>query len=489
MFNNRILIIPILGILLVLGCSDQNDPTNPEFSEQSWSSLIRGEISKDLIDFEIPAMIGEGMVDDQGALRVRGRNLAYDDELGALTVDLSVYNDSDSAYPLPVGLTFVQFIPEDVTILNSDNDQNGAGAMILFEFGEGDEEWGPGEESRPRNVQFNVAAGTSIGFMARIDVGMSPGGGSIGGIVWMDENEDGVIDDDEGGAAGVTIALFSGGDVTGTPLDQAVSGDDGTYRFDTLEAGYYTVVRLPMEGLVGTTAPEMAVILVEEDGMVSDFLLANFGVVMEDGAGEDFIMVGDYVHAKGAFAEEPDRLIAEIFSICHCNGDKDDDDDGEDDDDEDDDGDDCDDGDDEDCDDCGDCCRQNSCWGRLAGPLTGYDPDEGYLEIMGTLVYLQEKDRPDPHDWEPGIRVRVEAYRDADADDGRVVACKTPKWWNGNRDRVRGFVQEIIRGDDDQISGVIVLNTMITVSEEVLDYKVPVFTGAMRKPGFNGVSH
>ena len=33
--------------------------------------------------------------------------------------------------------------------------------------------------------------------MARIDVGMSEYGGAIGGMVWHDENEDGVMDPDE----------------------------------------------------------------------------------------------------------------------------------------------------------------------------------------------------------------------------------------------------------------------------------------------------
>jgi len=459
MFNKRSLLFLLAAALVVVGCSDQSDPTNPENLSQQISAMVRGEISQDLIDFEFAAKVGYGIDDPEpGTLLVRGRNLAYDSELGALTVDLSVYNDSESSYPEPVGMTFVQFMPAGVTILNSDNDQNGAGAMVIFEFDDDDGSWGPGEESQSRNVQFDVASGTSVGFVARIDVGITPPGGAIGGIVWNDENEDGVIDPEEVGVGGVTMALHSGADTTVTPLATEVTAEDGSYRFEGQDAGSYMVVRMAQDGMEGTTPSEMAVILVEMDGTVSDFLLANFGVKTADVPPvDDFVSVGDYVHAKGAYNAEPHRLLAEIFNVSHCDGDKDDDDD--------DDGDD-DDGDD-DWDDNG--CRENDCWGRLAGPVTDVDLANGNFEIMGTKVYFHDKDRWDPDVIELGIRVRVDATRDLDVDDSNVTACRTPHWWNGNRDRISGFVQEVVRGDDDRITGVIVLNTLIEVTDNAGD--------------------
>jgi len=464
MFNKRSLLFLFLGVFLVAGCSDQGDPTQPGITGNSLSALIRGEMSRDLIDFEFAAKVGEGVDSDQGSLLVRGRNLAYDAELGALTVDISVYNDSDAAYPEPVGMTFIQFIPEDVTILNSDNDQSGPGALVLFEFDGEDGEWNPGEESMARNVQFQVASGSSIGFMARIDVGMSPSGGAIGGIVWMDENENGEIDPDEEGAGGVTIAVHTGDDVTVTPLTEVVTGDDGTYRFDGLDAGYYTVVRLPQDGLVGTTPSEMAVILVEMDGTVSDFLLANFGVTSGDDPGDDYVKVGDYVDAKGDYHAEPHRLVSEKFKVKRCDGDKHDRDDDDDD----------------------DGCRQNDCWGRLTGTVTGIDITEGYIEVMGTKVYCNDKDRGDDDDFECGIRVQVDVSRDEDEFEGNVIACRRPHVYKGKNDKVKGFVQEVIRGDDGYITGVIVLNTLVTVPHHDMNSETPVFTGSMRLSGSQG---
>ncbi len=543
MFCKRNLLFLLATVVLFAGCSDQNDPTYPETTGQRLSALVRGEISSDMIDFEFVAKVGDGEGDPEpGTLLVRGRNLAYDTELGVLTVDLSVFNDSETSYPEPVGMTFMQFIPAEVTILDSDNDLNGAGALIMFEFDDDDGEWGPGEESQLRNVQFVVAAGTSVGFVARIDVGMMPDGGTIGGMVWHDENEDGVIDPDEGGVGGITMTLHAGEDSTVTPLSTVETAEDGTYHFDGLDAGYYTVVRGDREGMGGTTPSVMAVILVEVDGMVYDFLAANFGVTRDGGSsgngtitgivfndlngdgiknegesglegmtvtlsgdasdtritrpsgsydftelaqgsyeltatgpegwvrttaevihvilesdegvfneglfgwmeedGGDFVEVGDYVHAKGEYYAEPHRLVAEIFNVSHC------DDDG-----------DKDGGDD-------DGCRENDCWGRLAGPVTDLSFEERYLEIMGTKVYFSDKDDWDFDDFDIGIRARVDAARDEEVNDGRVEACHRPHWWNGNRDRVKGFVQEVVRGDDDEITGVIVLNTLIEVTED-----------------------
>ncbi|MDX2472779.1 MAG: SdrD B-like domain-containing protein [Candidatus Krumholzibacteria bacterium] len=452
MFCKRNLLFLLTAVILVAGCSDQNGPASPETTGQRLSGLVRGEISNDLIDFEFAAKVGNEIDDPEpGTLLVRGRNLAYDSDLGVLTVDFSVYNDAEVAYPELVGMTFLQFIPSDLTILDSDNDEDGAGALIMFEFEDDNGEWSPGEESLGRNVSFVVAAGTSIGFVARVDVGLMPAGGTIGGMVWHDDNEDGEIDPDEEGVGGITMALHADNDTTITPLGTAVTAEDGTYHFESLDPGFYTVVRMAHDDYEGTTPSEMAVLLVEMDGTVSSFLLAHFGVSSSDGL-DDFVRVGDYVDAKGEYQAEPNRLVADKFKVERCDddGNKHDDDDGDDDGDDDDD----------------DGCRQNDCWGRLSGPLTAVNLEDSYFEVMGTKVHFSAKDRGHDDEWESGFRVRVDATRDADVAEGEVVACKRPKWHNGHDDQVRGFVQEIVRGDDDRITGVIVLNTLIEVPED-----------------------
>ena len=450
-----ILFVFIAAVGLIGGCSG-DDPGQPSGDTNQLSAILRGDISRDAVDFEFAALIGNGTDDPQpGPLLVRGRNLAYDGETGTLTVDLSLVNDGEMTYPELVGLTFVQLIPSDVTVLDADNGESGPGALFMFEFADDDGDWTPGEESLPRTVSFMVASGTSIGFVARIDVGMAPTGGTIGGLVWHDEDEDGQIGDSEEGVGGVAMALHTGDDVSVTPLTQVMTAADGTYRFDGLDAGYYTVVRLPQEGMMGTTPPQMAVILVEMDGTVSDFLMANFGVKRGDDPGDDFVKVGDYVNAKGEYQDEPHRLLAEIFNVCRCDDIEDKDGDHDYDDCE---GDDCD-------DDCDDGCRENACWGRLAGPVTDFSLEDRYLEIMGTRVYFEEK--CDWDDIEHGVRFRVDAARDADVHDGAVIACGHPKWWNGNRDRVKGFVQEVVRGDGDRITGVVILNTLVELPDDM----------------------
>lgn len=464
MFRRIPLILVLMAtVCLMVACSGDNDPGRPASGDESLSAVLSGAVPGDLADFEISAALGKGSGGpDSGALLVRGRNIAYDAEAGVLTLDFSVVNDGDTDYPEPVALAFMQLLPTGVTVLEADNGETGPGATFAFGFENKDGVWTPGEESLPRAMKFVVDAGVSVGFMGRIDVGMSLLGGAIGGMVWNDADEDGEIDDGEEGEPGVSVALYGGEGTAAGPLGTVETAVDGTYRFDGLDAGYYTVVRMARDGLMGTTPAEMGVILVEADGTVSDFLLANFGVVSGDEPGGDDISVGDYIHAKGEYAADPHRLVAEIYSVCFCDDVQDKDRDGDDDGDDDYD-DDC----DEDCDeDCDDGCRENDCWGLLAGPVTGFSREDHSVEIMGTPVYFTEK-----CDWdevEHGLRLRVKAARDQDAQDADVVACGRVKWWNGNRDRISGFVQEVVRGDDDRIMGVVVLNTYVQLSDEVM---------------------
>ncbi len=414
MFAKKSLLIILAAVFVIAGCSDQGDPTHPENFGQQASAVIRGEISNDLLDFEFAAKVGDGEGDPlPGELLIRGRNMMYDADLGVVTVDLSVYNDSDAVLQERVGLTFMQFMPDDVTILNSDNDLNGAGALVVFEFEDGDGNWSPGEESMARTVQFQLPSGTSFGFVARIDVGLPPEGGTIAGMVWYDMNENGEIDAEEPGVGGITMALYTGEDVSLNPLTTAITAEDGTYHFDGQEAGYYTVVRMPLEGLEGTTPPEMAVILVEMDGVVSDFLLANFGVKRADDPDEDFVQVGDYVDAKGEYHPDPDRLVSRKFKVKRCDDDKDHGGDGD--------------------------CRENDCWGRLTGKLTGINFGEGYIEVMGTKVYCHDKGGKDRENFVCGLRVQVDVARDEDVLEGEVVACRWPHLYNGRDDKVKGL--------------------------------------------------
>ncbi|MEM8688473.1 MAG: SdrD B-like domain-containing protein [Pseudomonadota bacterium] len=62
---------------------------------------------------------------------------------------------------------------------------------------------------------------------------------SVGGTVWFDDNQNGVMDDGEGGHAGLTVQLY---DVARNLVSETVSDADGTYQFDELAEGDYRIV-------------------------------------------------------------------------------------------------------------------------------------------------------------------------------------------------------------------------------------------------------
>jgi len=87
--------------------------------------------------------------------------------------------------------------------------------------------------------------------------GEIPMNGSIAGTVWLDRDNDGVIDADETGIAGVTVRL-TGTDSMGNTVDVEVQTDaQGNYLFDGLAPGTYTVTEptQPAGTLNGKTVP------------------------------------------------------------------------------------------------------------------------------------------------------------------------------------------------------------------------------------------
>jgi len=234
--------------------------------------------------------------------------------------------------------------------------------------------------------------------------------------------------------AGITFLQFTGADVAVLDPDNDRDGSGALVRFPSAEKalGFRERILAP-----GEESRPRTLHLRVEDG-------ATFGFVaridMTGDPDDGFVRVGDYLEARGEYMENPDRLAALRYEVHACEGNGDgavaekDEDDG---------------------DDAFDC-PQNFCYGRLNGPVTGLDKQEGWIEVMGTAVHWRDKGGDHRgYDW--WTRVRLDAGMD---DQGNVVAChfpKKPKRW----DEVRGYVQEIYRNAAGRITGVMVLNTLV----------------------------
>jgi hypothetical protein len=489
-----VLILIGLVATAIFGCSDETIVPD-DISQNNTTSVIRGEIDPDEPEFEyiIPARGADPVV---GPFVLRGSNIHFVDSVSALSVDFTIENDGETSHPLPIGLTFVAFVPTDVTVENPDNDENGPGASIIFAFTNRDDEWTPGEKSVPRQTLFGVDEGESFGFIAQVVIPDDTTSGTIGGIVWNDLNEDGVIDNDEPGIGGAVVFLVEGNDPAALSANdehkmRTETAPDGSYRFDDLEAGFYQVIRDFTDRRCFPTTPTVInVVLVEKDGVVNDFLLANFGCVGREEPPPPRIEVGDYVKVNGDWVTEgEDRLMARSIELCKCESPPPPDtllargawdDDGNDD------GDDCD-GDH----DWDDDCHRWACYGlkgELRGPVTGIDRENCDVEIMGSWVHIVMCDtasndtipKPDPaagggdddhhydHPWldlddvEIGDRVRVRVMRKEDDD---TLYGFRLKEWNGTPEKVAGIV-DWVSPESGPLEAIRVLGVTIVITQD-----------------------
>ncbi len=239
------------------------------------------------------------------AFTLRGDDVRRDG--GALLADFTVINDGDAPVPVPATLTLVSLDPAGVTVAGADNGETGAGASFDLSFADGDGEWSVGESSEPRSLRFETGGAVSVAFVARVDFAMSEAGGSIGGTVFADRDADGTLDGGERGIGGVTVELRSSG--FGPVL--TTSAADGTYRFDGLDAGAYTVREMAGADLQSTSAGSIQVLLATDaDGGVVDYLGADFGFRSVGEGSGSMVSVGDFVEVDGWYDLDSGRFHA-----------------------------------------------------------------------------------------------------------------------------------------------------------------------------------
>ena len=423
------LLLCLFAMWLLPACSD--DATKPPASTGG-DGTIHGQIHDS--DFEFEVTDGQPGDPFAGPFLLRGRNLHYSDDLGALVVDLTVVNRGIVAQHEPIGLTFIRLDPDGVTVLNPDNNINDDGAAIVFHFANDDGLWTPAEESLPRTVEFGVSKGSAIAFVARIDLGAPAGGGLIAGRVWNDENKDGVMDASEGGLGGVGVYLhpFTGEGPDPRLIRATTTDPDGHYQFDGLGAGGYEVSIAPSTvNLFPTTPTGIHVLLTENNGDVSSYKDANFGAVLQNFPPPP---PGEHLHATGKFAP-PDAFAS--ATVDHFT--------------------------------CPDSIPQplvtdppvneDCIGGRLRGSVTEIAPERNAFRMMATWVMLVGVVDP-PLKIEVGARLDVHVHQ-GPGPAGWVADSIAP--WTGDHDEIIGHVDAVEPASDGTVR-FRVLDTWVTAA-------------------------
>lgn len=269
-----LLILLVTAFCLTAGCSD--DPATPTTK------------SPTLIDVDMPATAtaftrvvgraGHPLATAEGSFALQGFNKHYDFGLSAVLLSLQVTNTGDQTHAGPVSLTFHHFLPFGVILLNPPEGE----PTYEFPFSDSDGMWSPAESSLPLTIAIAVAPQTDFSFTAELGLGFGPQSGVVRGVVWRDENGDGVRDATEPGTSGLAVDLFAGSSGTNPlPVPRRVYPDqNGEYGFGGLAAGLYHVRVESRPYLTSSTPLAVDLELMAADGYVAPVDSVDFGFTM-----------------------------------------------------------------------------------------------------------------------------------------------------------------------------------------------------------------
>jgi hypothetical protein len=226
-----------------------------------------------------------------GYVEVWASNVAFDSATGMVTFDITLKNSTEWPIEPAVHFVITSINPSNIAVVDFDGESSDG-----FPFYDFSEKLGPdnilevGETTDPVTAKFHVVHPRSFSIGFRIDLLPQLQGATIAGVVFQDNNKNGVRDrckDDnrndlcfEPGIPDITVSVDLPM-IDGTTVHLITRTDqNGEYSFTGFQQGVYKVwVHAPDNRWEITSPNPLLVTLLQgTDGKVQDFYGANFGL-------------------------------------------------------------------------------------------------------------------------------------------------------------------------------------------------------------------
>ncbi len=210
---------------------------------------------------------------EAGDLILDGDDLTYDRGRGEVSFHVTLTNPTDQPIFAPLTLVISDLHPSGVQIIGADG--HGDDGSPLFDFSRALGEDGtlaPGESSLPLRMTVSDPSGGAFELGGVVESGIGPSHGSVGGVIFLDQNPNGRRDHGEPGIPGIPLALYSATKcVAKTRSDRA-----GRYHFDELPPGLYAVHKGAPDLATVAPNPLHVALIPAGRGQAASFLGADF---------------------------------------------------------------------------------------------------------------------------------------------------------------------------------------------------------------------
>ncbi len=283
--------ISLLSLLLVIVFAGCSDSTAPKLAEPvDGGAQFDGSFDSAGGSFVMQRI--EEPLPDHRLLQIElvGSNVQVDPQRETVSLDVAIRNLGPDALYAPATIWLARFVPPGVVPLNADFSQQPVDSILTapslarygYDYSEllgGDGMLAPNELSQAKSWEFLDPQLQSFSFSARAEFGLEPGHPVIAGVVFSDDNRNGIHDEGEGpySAGGVVIETPSG-DQLSAPLQAG-----GSYRVPVTEAGLYKARFVSMLACFAcwcetTENPLNVFISPGPNGQLSSFEHADFGI-------------------------------------------------------------------------------------------------------------------------------------------------------------------------------------------------------------------